>query len=122
MGHLKHDLIRELRTTLGIPYERPEEYISAAYDILVLGKPLTPTQTNRFRLYHDCAIAARSILLDIAELPRNLNDEQIRLWLDIVETAVENYRGNYREIAGVDFGLSEVRITEQGSPRIVQQV
>ena len=60
-------LIRELRTSLGIPkeYEQPYEYIPAAYDLLVMKRAITPSQTNRYIVHRQCANDARDILLDL---------------------------------------------------------
>ena len=66
-------VIRDLRTTLGIPpaYEAPHEYIPAAYDKLVLGGSVTPTTINRFEVHKDCAEFGRNLLLDIEVLPND---------------------------------------------------
>ena len=60
-------VIRELRTTLGIPpaYDEPHEYIPAAYDLLVLKRPVTSGETNRYLVHKECAKNGRDILLDM---------------------------------------------------------
>jgi hypothetical protein len=101
-------VIRELRTTLGIPpeYDNPYEYIPAAYDILVLKKPITPASTNRYIAHRDCANNARDILLDL-ELVNELDNSiggELDLWLTAIEGKVEGYRSAYRNLTGIDLG------------------
>jgi hypothetical protein len=112
-------LVRELRTTLGIPpeYDKPYEFIPAAYDILVAGKAITPSETNRYTLHRECANAARDMLLDMEVI--NHEDTRVggelEIWLSIIEDKVEGYRTAYRSLTGVDIGAT-------GTPTVEQQV
>lgn len=112
-------LIRELRTTLGIPseYNTPDKYIPAAYDLLVMRGSGTSGETNRYDVHRDCAENARAMLLDLEVI--NHQDASIggelETWLNIIEGSVEGYRTAYRSLTGVDLG-------EAGMPRIEQQV
>jgi hypothetical protein len=112
-------VIRELRATLGIPpeYEKPEEYIPAAYDILVLGRAITPAEANRYTTHRECADDARDILLDIEVLDhRDVSvGGELDLWLAVIEDKIEGYRAAFREVTGVDLGAG-------ASPSIPQQV
>jgi hypothetical protein len=112
-------MIRELRTTLGIPpaYGDPHEYIPAAYDLLVLKRPVTHGETNRYIVHRECAQNARDILLDlevIDHLAKNPGEE-LENWLNQIEAKVEGYRTAYRTLTGVDLGAT-------GTPTIEQQV
>ena len=113
-------LIREMRTTLGISseYRKPDEFIPAAYDLLVnKNSGGTQTETNRYDVHRDCAENARDILLDLEAV--NFNDTKpggdLELWLDLIESKVESYRTAYRSLTGVDLGAP-------GTPVIEQQV
>jgi len=106
-------VIRDVRETIGIPrqYNRPYEYIPAAYDLLVLKRPSTPSDTNRFETHYECATNARDILIDIELLESSAaraNDQEIETWLSIIETKVEGYRSAYRALTGVDLGTTMV--------------
>jgi hypothetical protein len=115
-------LIRDLRTTLGIPtaYNNPYEFIPAAYDILVMQRPITPKETNRYLLCRECANDARDILLDIEILNHQQNSPggELDIWLSVIESKVEGYRTAYRGLTGVDLGMEPPR----GVPNIEQQV
>jgi hypothetical protein len=113
-------LIRELRTTLGIPptFDRPHEYIPAAYDLLIAGRAITGTESNRYTLHRECARDARDILLDIEVL----NDQaagfadpggELDRWLDQIEGRIEGYRTAYRAVTKVDLGESATAPIEQ---------
>lgn len=106
-------IVRELRTTLGIPpsYNSPEEYLPAAYDLLVLKRPVTQGESNRYLLHRDCAQTGRDLLLDMQVLnisASNFADPggELESWLNQVEAKVEGYRTAYRTLTGVDIGLS----------------
>jgi hypothetical protein len=111
-------VLRELRTTLGIPaaYDQPHEFIPAAYDLLVLKRPPTQTETNRYEGHKDCAEFGRNLLLDIEVL--NETDTgpngELERWLAQVEGDVEGYRKAYRDLTGVDLGA-------EGTPAIEQE-
>ena len=112
-------LLRDLRTTLGIPpaFDEPHEFVPAAYDILVLKRTPVQTEINRYEAHKDCAEHGRNLLLDIAVL--NVGDTspggQLELWLTQVEGEVESYRKAYRDLTGVDLGAA-------GTPPIEQEV
>lgn len=98
-------LVRNLRKQLGIPdsYDKPYEYIPAAYELLVAGRPSTPTDTNRYTLHLDAARYGRRILLDIQVLNLDgLGLPGIEAWLSLVEDDVEGYRAAYRGLTGID--------------------
>lgn len=115
-------LIREVRTTLGIPdeYEQPHEYLTAAHDLLVMKRPITPSETNRYTTHRECANNARDILLDLQVL--NHQDTktggELETWLALAESKIEGYRTAYRSLTGADLGISP----ERGMPKIEQQV
>jgi hypothetical protein len=112
-------MIRELSTTLGIPpaYDDPHEFIPAAYDLLVLKRPVTSGAANRYLVHRDCAQNGRDILLDI-EVINHRDTRQpggdLDNWLTQVEGKVEAYRTAYRTLTGVDLGA-------RGNPVIEQQ-
>lgn len=110
-------VIRELRTTLGIPpaYNDPHEYIPAAYDLLVLKRPVTSGETNRYLVHKECARNGRDILLDIQVInhqDKNLGGT-LENWLTQIEAKVEAYRTAYRALTGVDLGASANPAIEQ---------
>lgn len=113
-------VIRDLRTTLGIPseYREPDEFIPAAYDLLVTkSSGSAQSETNRYDVHRDCAENARDILLDMEVIDFKNTDPggELELWLDIIEGKIEGYRTAYRALTGVDLGTS-------GTPTIEQQV
>ncbi len=112
-------VIRELRTTLGIPpaYNDPHEYIPAAYDLLVMKRPVTHGETNRYLVHRECAKNGRDILLDLEVINHLDRDpgKELENWLTQIEAKVEAYRTAYRTLTGVDLGAS-------GAPVIEQQV
>jgi hypothetical protein len=103
-------VIRELRTTLGIPpaYDAPHEYIPAAYDILVLKRPVTNGDTNRYLVHRECARNARDILLDLEVIDHTDRKPggELENWLTQVEAKIEGYRTAYKTLTGVDPGSS----------------
>lgn len=112
-------LIRELRTTLGIPqnYNTPDQYIPAVYDLLVLGRTVTPSEINRYMIHRECAKDARDILLELEVLDHKDTEPggELEIWLDHVESRIEGYRTAYRSLTGVDLGAP-------GTPTIEQAV
>lgn len=113
-------LIRSLRKTLGIPetLNRPEDYITAAYDKLLGGGGAVSSSTNRYLLHRDCARAGRDILLDVEMLDTTAPDfldvgGVLDRWLDTAESKFEAYRNSYRLLTGVDLATSEKPVIEQ---------
>lgn len=111
-------VIRELRTTLGIPpaFSDPHEYIPAAYDLLVGKRPITHGSENRYVLHRELAKNGRDLLLDLEVIDHRQRDPggELDCWLTQVEAKIEAYRTAYRTITNVDLGAS-------GSPAIEQQ-
>jgi len=111
-------VIRELRTTLGIPstYVSPEDYIPAAYDLLIAKRPITHGNANRYVLHRELARNGRDLLLDMQVLKtddRNPNGE-LDQWLTmLVESKVEAYRTAYRTLTNVDLGSGAAPAIEQ---------
>lgn len=110
-------VIRELRTTLGIPpaYDTPDEYIPAAYDILVLKRPVTSGETNRYLVHKECADKGRDILLDLEVIDHTQADPdgELEKWLTQIEAKIEGYRTAYRTLTGVDLGTTATPVIEQ---------
>ncbi|HVH43414.1 MAG TPA: hypothetical protein VM925_13765 [Labilithrix sp.] len=113
-------IVRDLRTSLGIPesYTEPDQFLPAAYDILVLGKPATLQETNRFQLHFQCARYSRDILLHVnAEIggrPYILegNDQRLATWLHLAERHFEGYRTAYRTLTGIDLGTTSASVDQ----------
>ena len=112
-------IIRELRTSLGIPptFNDPHEYIPAAYDLLVLKRPVTSGEANRYIVNKDCAVSGRDILLDMEVINHKDVGEggELEAWLFQIEGKVEAYRTAYRTLTGVDLGSSESAAIEQSA-------
>jgi hypothetical protein len=110
-------VIRELRTTLGIPpaFGNAHEYIPAAYDVLVMKRPVTQGDTNRYLLHRECARNGRDILLDLEVIDhmQRLPTGELDNWLYQIEAKVEAYRTAYRTLTGVDLGTSSSATIEQ---------
>lgn len=98
-------LIHDLRAVVGVPstYGALEQYLPAAYDLLVGKEAVTPTRKNRFLLYRSLAEHARAILMDI-EVLDDLKEstDTVRLWLDLVEDEFQAYAAAYRDLNSVD--------------------
>ena len=111
-------VVRELRTTLGIPpaFGDAHEFIPAAYNLLVLKRAVTSGGTNRFIVHRECARNGRDILLDLEVINHRDGTPggELEDWLTQVEAKVEAYRTAYRSLAGVDLGAS-------ATPTIPQQ-
>lgn len=116
------DMIKRSRENLGIPreFDSPHEFIPAAYDILVMGKPITPSELNRYIIHKECAQYVRAILLDLEFLDhtKTERDGELQVWLDSIEDEIEGYRTAYRTLTGVDVGIPPA----PGTPIIEQQV
>ena len=110
-------VIRRLATTLGIPpaFNTPDEFIPAAYDILVLKRPVTSGEANRYLVHKECADNGRDILLDLEVIDHKSNGPEGALdqWLSQIEAKVEGYRTAYRTLTGVDLGASPNPVIEQ---------
>ncbi len=117
------DLVRNLKDTIGIPgtFGRLDQIIPAAYSILVENKPINQSDPNRYKLHYECAQDARDLLIDIAGNAFDYtNPNELKVWLNIVETRIEGYRSAYRELTGIDLGRPEYRT--EGALRIEQQI
>lgn len=98
-------LLRLVKDEIGVPrqYDSPEEFIPAAYDILVLNRSVTPSETNRFTIHDNCATYGYRLLTDIefADLSQFSTHGQsgvLDKWLDDVEGLVEGYRNAFSAI------------------------
>lgn len=98
-------LIRQIRDVIGIPreYDTPEEYVPAAYNILVLKKQGTSSDSNRYTVFDDCASYGYRLLTDVqsADLTSftlgELNSP-FDAWLSSVEEWVEGYNNAFKSI------------------------
>jgi hypothetical protein len=113
-------IIRALRQTLGIAetLNRPEDYITAAYDKFFGGGASPASRTNRYLVHRDCARAGRDILLDIEMLDTTVPNFDavggiLDRWLETAEANFETYRNSYRLLTGVDLALTEKPVIEQ---------
>jgi hypothetical protein len=98
-------LIQLIRNEIGIPnqYEKPEEFIPAAYDLLVLKRGAGTNNTNRFTIYDNCASYGYRLLTDIQLLNTTLIQpvavgSVLDLWLNDVEGLVEGYNNAYKSV------------------------
>ncbi|HZH66761.1 MAG TPA: hypothetical protein VEY10_17855 [Flavisolibacter sp.] len=98
-------LIRLIKEEIGIPkqYNSPDEFIPAAYDILVLKRAVTPRDTNRFTIYDNCATYGYRLLTDIELLNINAfktgaTGTVFDLWLNDIEGIVEGYQNAYKSV------------------------
>lgn len=98
-------LIRLIKNEVGVPtqYDSPHEFIPAIYDILVLKRPVTPSQVNRFTIYDNCASYGYRLLTDIectdiTKLKPSPVDAVFNDWLNDVEGIVEGYRNAYAAV------------------------
>jgi len=110
-------VIRELRTTIGIPaaFDAADEFVPAAYDLLVLKRPVTQGDTNRFIVHRQAAQNGRDLLLDM-EVINHLDTGEVgelSRWLTQVEPKVESYRTAYQTLTGVDLAASPTATIEQ---------
>ena len=95
-------LVNMLKAEIGIPtqYDKPEEFIPAAYDILVAKRSLTLNESNRFIVYDNCASYGYRLLTDIETADLNqlrtiATGSTLDVWLNDVEGLVEGYRNAY---------------------------
>jgi hypothetical protein len=110
-------VIRELRTTIGIPsaFDAADEFVPAAYDLLVLKRPVTQGDTNRFIVHRQAAQNGRDLLLDLEVLNHldTADPGELSRWLTQVEPKVEAYRTAYQTLTGVDLAASPTATIEQ---------
>ena len=110
-------VIRELRTSLGIPsaFNAPDEFVPAAYDLLVLKRPVTQGDANRFIVHRQCAENGRDVLIDMEVINHNDVSEggQLQTWLTQVEPKIEAYRTAYQTMTGVDLAATPTATIEQ---------
>jgi len=98
-------LVRLIKDEIGIPkqYDSPDEFIPAAYDILVLKRAVTAGTTNRFTIYDNCASYGYRLLTDIeladvGQFRTNAQNSPLDLWLNDVEGTVEGYNNAYKSV------------------------
>ena len=93
-------LIRLMKSDLGISnqLDKPQDFIPAAYDILVLGKSAVNADSNRFITYDNCASYGYRLLTDFELIDTslfnpssNINDP-LNLWINDIEPLVEGYK------------------------------
>lgn len=110
-------LVRDLRSTIGIPpeYKNLHQFFSAAYDILILKRPITQSDSNRFEAHMECATNARAILLDVEVV--NIDDVSqngdFEAWLMSSQARFYGYSTAYRTLTGVDLGATPNAVVEQ---------
>jgi hypothetical protein len=93
-------LVRLIKSDIGISnqYEKPQDFIPAAYDILVMGKPAVNTDSNRFIVYDNCASYGYRLLTDFELVdtsqfnPSSNLDDPLNLWINNIEPLVEGYK------------------------------
>ncbi|MBK8356443.1 MAG: hypothetical protein IPL13_14045 [Saprospiraceae bacterium] len=93
-------LIRLLKGEIGISpqFDKPQDFIPAAYDILVMGKPAVNTDNNRFIIYDNCASYGYRLLTDFELVdtslfnPSSIIDDPLNLWINNIEPWVEGYK------------------------------
>jgi hypothetical protein len=93
-------LIKLVKSEIGIPnqYVKPEEFIPAAYDILVMNKPAMNTDVNRFITYDNCATYGYRLLTDFELIdtdsfnPGSIETDPLNLWMNNIEPLVEGYK------------------------------
>lgn len=98
-------LVRLIKDEIGIPrqYEAPEEFIPAAYDLLVLKRSAMPAAINRFTIYDNCASYGYRLLTDIQladvnQFRTSALHSPLDLWLNDVEGIVEGYNNAYKAV------------------------
>jgi hypothetical protein len=108
-------LIKQIRDVIGIPreYDTPEEYVPAAYDILVLKKQGAPADSNRYTVFDSCASYGYRLLTDVQSA--NLSsftlgdlNSPFDAWLSSVEEWVEGYNNAFKSIP--DKTTSEIAV------------
>lgn len=115
-----HALVDELRDDIGIPrdFTRPDQFIPAAYDMLVAKQPIASNEVNRYSTHRTLADQGRRIVLDVQGLPSEASSQDLQDWLNTLttESMFEAYRAAYRNITGTDLGAAPA-----GSPMVIEQ-
>jgi hypothetical protein len=108
--------VRDVRPDIGVPssFSRIEQYIPAAYELLVAGRPGNASGVNRYTVHKECATYARNLLLQMEVLELD-NRPELELWLAVVEDQIEGYRTAYRTLTGTDLGASPSPVIEQAA-------
>jgi|SRR6185436_5543777 len=108
------DLIRNVKDKIGIPKTSIEEYVSASYDVLIEGKSLSESKSERYILYKMLADYGRDLLLDIQCLNAGSSSD-IKTWVenDVVESRVEAYRSAYQKLFGIDLFKTTSNLPQQ---------
>jgi len=111
------DLIYRTRDSFGISlkYKSLEQFIPAAYNIIVEKKPKNSADVNKFKLHYECAQDSRDILIDIDGGDISQNPNTLNSWLNIIEPRIEGYRTAYMGLTGVD-------LAQEGSLNIEQEI
>ncbi len=99
------DLVKNMRQDLGIPPSLSAlyEFMDAALEKFSPNGTAAQAPTSRFTAHKECADNARAILLALEVVPQS--EEDLKLWLDIVEPYVERYRAAYQTQWGVDLAV-----------------
>ncbi|HEU4779922.1 MAG TPA: hypothetical protein VFS58_08585, partial [Steroidobacteraceae bacterium] len=115
-----HALVDELRDDIGIPrdFTRPDQFIPAAYDMLVAKQSNASNEVNRYTTHRTLADQGRRLVLDVQGLPADPTPQQLQEWLNepATEAMFEAYRAAYRSVTSTDLGAAPV-----GSPMIIEQ-
>jgi hypothetical protein len=93
-------LVRLIKSDIGISnqFDKPQDFIPAAYDILVMGKPAVNTDSNRFIIYDNCASYGYRLLTDFELVDTSLfnpgsgGTDPLNIWIDDIEPWVEGYK------------------------------
>jgi hypothetical protein len=104
--------IRILSNAIGIPNTlfSPEDYIPAAYDILVLRQGISAATKSKYLIHLDLSSSSQTLLnqitaftgIDLSQNVAGTNRTILSLWLDNVESIIEKYRTAYKAATGTD--------------------
>jgi hypothetical protein len=105
MVHATLCLINMVRKEIGVPdqYDTPEEFIPAAYDILVTKQSITLNAVNRFIVYDNCASYAYRLITDIEVVNMSAFTtiavgSSLDTWLNDIEGIVEGYNSAFKSV------------------------